>query len=87
MLTIAESSDTGQASRIAQFIAATFNGQAYKFDMFDLRTVDVEISDDMLICLDALRWGKADLFTLVPDGNGRVLGVIKAWNLLPPEQA
>jgi hypothetical protein len=36
-----------------------------------LRAFDVAISDDMLYCLDALRWGRADLHTLVPDHDAR----------------
>lgn len=30
----------------------------------------------MLCCRDALRWGRADLHTLVLDGNARVLAVL-----------
>jgi len=83
LLHLAESSDTGQASRIAKFVASTFNGRAYPFDLFDLRAVDVEIGDDMLVCLDALRWAKADLYKLVPDGEARITKVIKLWGLRP----
>jgi hypothetical protein len=81
LLQIAESSGTGQANRVAQFVAATFNGSAFVFDPFDLRAVDVAISDDMLLCLDALRWAKADLYRLVPDGEARVVSIIVAWKL------
>lgn len=49
--------------------------------MFELRAVDVALSDDMLQCLDALRWGRADLHTLVPDGDRRMQGVIARWGL------
>lgn len=76
---IAERSDTGQACRIAHFLASTYNGQHFPYDPFDLRTVDVEISDDMLACLDALRWGRADLFKLLPGGRARVLAVMGQW--------
>lgn len=72
-------SDTGQARRIAQFIAATYNGHAYAFDLFDLRALDVDISDDMLVCMDALRWGKLDLHNLVPNGDAKVRSIIKDW--------
>jgi hypothetical protein len=81
LLEIAETSDTGQASRIAKFVASTFNGRAYPYDLFDLRTFDVAIGDDMLVCLDALRWAKADLYTLVPDGERRVKTVIRTWQI------
>ena len=81
LLQVAERSDSGQAGRIAQFIAATYNGEAYEFNLFDLRAVDVEISDDMLVCLDALRWGKSDLYNLVPDGDRRIQALCQAWGI------
>lgn len=34
-----------------------------------------------MMCLDALRWAKADLFDLVPDGYKRVQSVVKAWGI------
>jgi hypothetical protein len=84
LLSLAERSDTGQARVIAQFLASTYNGQSFPFDLFDLRVVDVAIGDDMLACLDALRWAKADLFKLVPDGDRRVRAVIDDWGLKWP---
>jgi hypothetical protein len=83
LLQLAETHNSGQVARIARFLAATFDGSTFKFDLFDLRTVDEAIGDDMLACLDALRWGRADLHTLVPDGRQRVLAVIDAWGLAP----
>ena len=58
---------------------------AFAFDLFDLRALDIEISDDMLRCLDALRWARADLYTLVPDGDARVRSVIDRWGLQWPD--
>ncbi|MDT8992807.1 hypothetical protein RQP54_18180 [Curvibacter sp. APW13] len=80
LIDIASQSDTGQAARVAGFVAATYNGHAYAFDLFDLRALDIAISDDMLICLDALRWGKADLYTLVPDGDAKIKRLLSRWN-------
>lgn len=77
LLKLVESSDSGQTRRIAVFIAATFNGRTFPLDVFELRAVDVAISDDMLRCLDALRWARADLYTLVPNGEARVRSVIR----------
>lgn len=85
LLKLAEERDSGQIPRIARFLAATYNGQAFQLDLFDLRAVDVAISDDMLCCLDALRWGRADLHTLLPDGDARVRAVIDRWGLRWPE--
>ncbi len=84
LLHLAETRESGQIRRVVRFIASTYNGQAFQLDPFDLRAVDVAISDDMLLCLDALRWGQADLYTLVPDGERRVLAVCNAWGLQWP---
>ena len=85
LLQLAEGRNSGQIARVVQFIAATYNGQAFAFDLFDLRALDIEISDDMLRCLDALRWGRSDLYTLVPDGDARVRSVIDRWGLRWPD--
>ena len=84
LLQLAEERDSGQIRRIARFLAATYNGQAFPFDLFELRAVDIAISDDMLCCLDALRWARADLYTLVPDGDARMRKVIDRWGLQWP---
>jgi hypothetical protein len=84
LLQLAEDSDTVQARTIAHFVASTFDGMSFPLDPFDLRSVNVGISDDMLACLDALRWGKADLYKLVPDGRERILAMLKAWDLQWP---
>jgi hypothetical protein len=86
LLRLAEERDSGQIARVVRFLAATYNGQAFPLDLFELRAVDVAISDDMLQCLDALRWGCADLHTLVPDGDRRMQAVIARWGLRWPEE-
>jgi len=85
LLQMAETHDSGQVHRIALFIASTYNGEDFPFDLFELRAVDVAISDDMLLCIDALRWGQSDLYRLVPDGDRRVRAVIDKWGLKWPE--
>jgi hypothetical protein len=85
LLRMAEEQNSGQIRRIARFLAATYNGEAFRLDLYELRAVDVAISDDMLCCLDALRWGRADLHTLVPDGDARVKAVIELWGLPWPQ--
>ncbi len=85
LLKLAEERDSGQIPRIARFLAATYNGQAFQLEVFELRAVDVAISDDMLCCLDALRWGRVDLHTLVPDGDARMRAVIDRWGLRWPQ--
>ena len=87
LLKLAEERDSGQILRIARFLAASYNGQAFPFDLFELRAVDIAISNDMLCCLDALRWGRADLHTLIPDSDARVRAVIERWGLRWPDDA
>ena len=79
LLGLAETGDSGQAHTVARFLASTYNGQDFPYDLYDLRLVDVAIGDDMLACLDALRWAQADLHTLVPDGDRRVRAVLAHW--------
>ena len=81
LVEFAERFDTGQARRVALFLAACFNGDDYPFDLFELRGLDVELSDDALACIDALRWAKADLYKLLPDGEARMERLIKAWGI------
>ena len=85
LLTLAETHNFGQIPRIAKFIASTYNGDAFAFDLFELRALDIEISDDMLLCIDALRWGRANLYSLVPDDDKRVKAVIELSGLRWPE--
>lgn len=85
LLQLTETCDSGQARRISLFIAATYNGSAFPFNLYDLRTVDVAISDDMLLCLDAMRWGQSDLHNLMPDGDRRVKKLIELWGIRWPE--
>ena len=47
--------------------------------------LDIEISDDMLRCLDALRWARADLYTLVPDRHARARSIIDRGALQWPD--
>ena len=87
LMDLAERRDSGQVRRVAAFLASTYNGQAFPFDLYELRGVDVAISDDMLVCLDALRWAKADLYSLVPDGDRRLRALIERWGLKWPPDA
>jgi hypothetical protein len=85
LLHLAQTLDSGQVRRVARFIAALYDGEAFPLDLFELRAVDARISDDVLACIDALRWGRADLFKLVPDGQERIEAVIRDWGVARPE--
>lgn len=81
LVELAERSDTGQARCVARFLASTFNGERYPLDLFELRALDVALSDDALACIDALRWGKADLYKLLPEGERRIADLIINWGI------
>ncbi len=85
LLHLAETVQSGQCRTIARFLASTYNSEAFPWDPFDLRGLDVDISDHMLACLDALRWAKLDLYKLVPNGDNRVEAVIELWGMKWPE--
>ena len=82
---LAETRNSGQIQRIALFIAALYDSRSFPLDLRELRTVDVAISDDMLICIDAVRWGISDLHNLLPNGARRMEEIIKAWGVAPPD--
>lgn len=80
LLELAETRTSGQIAIVTKFLASSYcsyNRPKFKFDLFDLRSLDVAVSDDMLTCLDCLRWKTNDLHHLVPGGEERVLSVIK----------
>lgn len=81
LVELAERSDTGQAGRVAGFLASCYDGTRFPFDLFELRMLDVHLSDDALTCIDALRWGKADLYRLLPDGERRLAALITTWGI------
>lgn len=76
---------TGQASTVARLIAGLYNGEDFPIDPYALRSLDVAICDDVMACLDALRWGKQDLHTLVPRGDERTRTVLERYGIEWPE--
>lgn len=69
--------DTGQVRTVAAFIAAVVG--LHRFDIYDLRALDVDLSDDVLVCIDAIRWRKSHLADLVPDGFSRAHSAAALW--------
>jgi len=84
LLKTAENGNSGQTSRLVRFLAGVYNGGAFPFDLYDLRTFDLEISDDMLLVLDMLRWAKIDPHSTVDRGGRRVEALIDRWGLQWP---
>jgi hypothetical protein len=85
LLTLAETRQSGQIEHIASFLGAVWNGKRH-FDLYELRALDVAISDDMLAVLDALRWAKLSVGDMVPSGDLRIEAVLTAWGMFGPEQ-
>lgn len=85
LLSLAETRDSGQIPRIASFIGACWNGRRH-FDLFDLRMLDVKISDDMIAVIDALRWRRKDIDNMFPDANMRIVRVLERWGMYGEEQ-
>jgi hypothetical protein len=85
LLDLAETRRSGQIERVALFLGAAWNGRRH-FDLYDLRTLDVSIGDDMLAVLDALRWGRVGIPELVPQGDSRIQKVLDSWGMFGPGQ-
>lgn len=84
LINAAELHTSGQAECVARFLASTFDGAQYPFDLFSLRTLDVPLADDAVACIDALRWGRTELHQLVPDAATRIAAIIRRWGLRAP---
>lgn len=76
LVRFAESSERGQGQTVARFLAALLD--VYPLDVYDLRAVDIAISDDMLTCLEAVRWNRVSVLDLVPNGHERCIALCKA---------
>lgn len=81
LLTLAEQGHSGQPRRVARLIASLYAGDTFPFSPTDLRPLDIAISDDVLACLDAVRWGRCPIEELVPEGRTRVLRVLETWGI------
>jgi hypothetical protein len=85
LIDLAETRDSGQIQCIALFLGAVWNG-ARHFDLYELRGLDVEISDDMLAVLDGLRWKRLEIGDMVPNGDRRIEGILTAWGMFGADQ-
>jgi len=63
LLTLGERYDSVQVLQVVRFLSRTFNGEAFPFELFERLAVDADVSDDVLLCLDALRWATKRPFT------------------------
>src|SRR2546421_280155 len=84
LLHLAETRDSGQIRRIAQFIASTYNAQAFPFDPFDLRGGTRPPATTCSRVADSQQRGTPTSYRLIPDGEKRVQAVIAEWALKWP---
>lgn len=80
LLDVAET-DAGQAKRVREFLAASFDGEQHQFNLFSLRALDAAISDDILLVIDAIRWAQTDVYNLVPNGYVRVVAILERYGI------
>ncbi len=75
----AEGKGARRSKRIAQFFAAVGDSAIVVWPPRDMQADDLTINDDMLLCLNALRWHRPSLIALIPDGDRRIWQVISDW--------
>ena len=82
---LAETPYSGQIRRIAQFIASTYNGQAFPFDLFELRGARRGHRRRRTFVPRRAALGPVRPAQPAADGDRRVRAVIEKWGLKWPE--
>jgi hypothetical protein len=77
LITILETRRSGQAKVVAHVVAALCWERPLQ--AAELRRLDAQISDDVITCIAALRWGRVDPADLLPDGQQRVRAALALW--------
>lgn len=83
LLVIAEKQDNKEAQIVARFLASTSDGENFPFNPNYLRDVRTHVSDDILLCLDAIRWNLAKLIEIFPRAEGRLEDCLARWGAFP----
>ncbi len=61
--------DTGQSGVIGRFLLGLYNGQAYPFDLTELRRLDAGLFDDCLLVLRLDNRPEQEVHTYLPNGD------------------
>lgn len=61
--------DTGQSSVVGRFLLGLYNGQAYPFDLTELRRLDVGLFDDCLAVLRLDNTPEQEVHEYLPRGE------------------
>lgn len=73
--------DTRQAGIVARFLAGLYNGQAYPFDLTELRALDADLFEHCLAVLRLDNQPTVEIHKYLPDGDVRWQRMIADWNL------
>lgn len=83
LLSRAEEPGLRRDDSVLVFILTVSDWQSATLDISMLRRADIPVADDMLVCLEALRWIKGDLCDVVGDGRRRVHALRERANMDP----
>lgn len=83
---IEENAGTGQARRLVKFFAGMNNGHAFHFDLTDLRSLDSELANACIDCLNYDRLAKAEVHTHLPGGGCQMQWFISQHGIRPTTQ-
>ncbi|VVE56750.1 hypothetical protein PAQ31011_05138 [Pandoraea aquatica] len=73
--------NSGQCRKVAAFLLGLYNGQRFPFDMTDLRSVDQEIFEDMLLVLRMDSCPRAEVHTYFANGGRAFEQLANDWQL------
>jgi hypothetical protein len=80
---IEEHPGTGQAGRLARFLAGVYNGSDYPFDLTDLRVLDTELASACIDYLSYDRLAKAEVHSHLPDRGAQMERLIAQYGIRP----
>lgn len=61
--------DTGQARIVGRFLLGLYNGTAYPFPLFNLRSLDMDIWDDCMAVLALDQFPEKEIHLILPNGS------------------
>lgn len=61
--------DTGQSGKVRRFLLGCYNGEAFPFDLTDLRGLDQDLFDDCLRVLRMDRFCSSEVHRRFPEGR------------------
>lgn len=83
---IEEHDGTGNARRLAWFIAGLYNGDDYPFDLTELRGLDDELANACLDYLNYDRLGISEVHNHLPGGDQQLHRWLERYGLTPKDR-